>query len=817
MTDPRIDEAAAAVMRQAISETGGMEVFAVGAVANGRVVRAEVVCRGQVDRVNALLDRASHGGVVLHNHPSGDLTPSDADMRLAGMFGEDGVGFVIVDSGVTRANWVVEPPKHKRVAIDPDAVEAVFRERMPAVIEGMRVREAQIEMARRVAQQLNGEGALLVEAGTGTGKSLAYLVPAAMWASANDARVAVSTHTRALQLQLLRSDLPALRKVGLDTSTAVLLGRGNYLCRRRLELATQEQTELPEDWQQPFEELSRWAANTEVGTRAELSFAMPYELWDRVASDSDLTLSVKCPHYDKCCYYTARRQAAAAQVVVVNHALLMADLRLRADIGRGVLPPYDRLILDEAHHLEDVATGAGSRKVTAEAVRRAVRPLVPRKRNPGALARLAKHVSATPSIPEDVQQRVATAASTASAQLEAAAVLAGQNLDDLAGQLDPKSPTLRITGATEDTELWTRTIKPTMSHLASAIERATGAVDKLLDVMEGHALPPQRAQPALDIKRGRRRLGTHALDLRAFLDMGDDPDSCRWIEAARRRGRTPSAAVCSAPVDLSRTLRELLWDSMPSTVCTSATLTVGKTFHFYQSRTGSTDAETLVLPSPFDHFRQTLLGLPRDLPPPNHPDFLRQSAHVILDAIRISGGGAFVLCTSYRAVEAYSAALRAALPDSIPVFSQGTTARTTLLRRFADHHNAVLVGTDSFWEGVSVKGRALRLVVIPRLPFRVPTDPLHQARHERIVLQGKDPFRAYSLPEAALKLRQGFGRLIRSRDDRGVVLILDRRLHERSYGKLLVSSLPPAQRLNARWQRVREEVQAFFDKGASRG
>jgi ATP-dependent DNA helicase DinG len=810
VADSRIDPGAAEVIRQAIEETGGMEVFAVGHVRDGRVVRAEVVCRGQPDRVTALLDRASHGGVVIHNHPSGVLMPSDADMRLASMFGEDGVGFVIVDSPVQRANWVVEPPSRKRVDLDEDAVAAIFEEVLPSRFPGLQVRPRQVEMARHVARCLNAGGPLLVEAGTGTGKSLAYLVPAAMWAAANEDRVVISTHTRALQMQLLRSDLPALERAGLEARTAVLLGRGNYLCRRRLDLAVDDQDQLPDAERQAFSDLRAWAESTQTGTRAELAFPMPPELWDRVASDSDLTLSVRCPHYDRCCYYNARRNAAAASVVVVNHALLLADLSLRAEAGRGVLPAYSRLVLDEAHHLEEVATGAGTRRVTGEAVVRAVRPMLPRKKRIGALSRLSKHVGSERSIPEDVADKVSSRAARCAAELDMAATVARQVMLDIAGDLDPKAPAVRITPDVEQTPLWRTTVAPTTKHLATVLETAVGGLEALEDLLEGYRLAPAKMQPMLDIARARRRLGTHATDLRAFLDLGDDPDRCRWVEAIRRRNREPSAAVCVAPIDLAATLDALLWSAVDATVCTSATLTVGQSFAFFQTRTGCLEPETAMIPSPFDHFQQCLLGLPRDLPPPNDPAFLDASARVVVEAVRASGGGAFVLCTSYKAVDAYGRALRQALPSHVPVLTQGTTARTTLLERFRDHANAVLVGTDSFWEGVSVKGRALRLVIIPRLPFRVPTDPLHQARHERILRRGNDPFRAYSLPEAALKLRQGFGRLIRSRDDRGVVLILDRRLHERSYGRVLLASLPPARRLSAPWRRVRDEVEGFF-------
>ncbi len=802
----RIAFEAAEVIRAAIRETGGMEVFAIGDVRGETVVSAEVVCRGQTDRVNALIGRPRHGQVVLHNHPSGDLTPSSADMQLAGRYGEDGVGFVIVDSEVSRSNWVVEPPRHEHQPLEPQEIEQFFREVLPRI--GLEVREPQVQMAHDVAASISDGRPVAIEAGTGTGKSLAYLVPAALWAVKNDTKVVIATHTRALQVQLQQSDLPILARAGLEVRTAVLVGRSNYLCKRRLELSISEQEELPQDQQEDLVALRNWAESTKAGVRSELAFNVHRDVWDRVSSDSDLSLKVRCPHYETCHFYTARRNAAGAHVVVVNHALLLADLSLRAEIGRGVLPTFDRVILDEAHHLEEVATGAGTRRVTAEAVHRAITPRIGRRKRPGALARLTKSLAGA-DLPGDVVDSVGRVATEAAALLEGVDAAVGGQLDGLAGTLDPQQPTQRITPATEESAEWKNEIVPTLSHAAQAIEEAVGLLDGIHEALGDHRLPPAKAQPLLDVDRAMRRLDGHAYTLRAFIAGADDAE-CRWLEVSRRRNRAPSAAVCIAPIDLAKVLQRILWEPLGGSVCTSATLTVGGSFAFWQDRVGNKVAQTRMLPSPFDHFNQALLGLPRDLPQPNHPDYLHRAAQVVVEAVRIAGGGAFVLCTSYRAVEAFATALRAAMPAHMPVLAQGTAARSALLGRFKQHRSAVLVGTDSFWEGVSVKGDALRLVIVPRLPFRVPTEPLRQARHERLVNLGRDPFRAYSLPEAALKLRQGYGRLIRAASDRGVVLLLDRRLHERSYGRVLLAALPPARRIAASWERVAHEMKRFY-------
>ncbi len=802
----RFTPAAAAELRAAIRDAQGVEVFAIGDVVDGEVKALTVTCRGQMDRVIALLDRPRAGQVVIHNHPSGELTPSHADLELGHLYGEDGVGMVIVDSAVTRSNWVVEPHAPKPVPIDREAIVRFFEEGLKARIPDAEPRAAQLAMALDVATCLDEERPLAVEAGTGTGKSLAYLVPAALWAVANDGKVVISTYTKALQAQLEAKDLPLLAELGLDLRYAVLQGRTNYLCKRRLGLALDDAN----DEDRPFlEQLAAWESTSADGSRGDLPDGVPGGLWERVESDTDLTLSLRCTHYQTCHYYQARRRAAAAHLVVVNHALLLADLALRDAGAQGVLPKYRRVILDEAHHLEDAATGATSARVTLQAIRRAVAPLLGRRGRPGALERVvAEHAKAGSALPPEAWGELERHAAAAKEDVGLLRAEAGAVLEELASSaLDAHGHPRRVRQEDEDTPWWTDLVRPVAARLASRLEEASGALDRVLIPFDDLPLPSGRAQGVLDARRSRRRLLGHAAVIRAFLEEVDN--RCRWIEPDRSRGDVHAAFVV-APIDLDRVLRAMLWEPLPGAAATSATLAVGGKFEPWLHRVGLRDATTVVHPSPFDHASQALLGLPRDLPVPDAPEFLEATGRVILAAIRHSGGGAFVLCTSYDAVRAYAGFLSRALPAAIPVFMQDGAGRNALLRRFREHPNAVLVGTDSFWEGVSVKGPGLRLVIIPRLPFRVPTDPLQQARHERIQQHGGDPFRAYTLPQAILKLRQGYGRLIRHRDDRGVVLLLDRRLHDRPYGRIILGALPPARRIVGPWQRVSEEVAAFY-------
>jgi ATP-dependent DNA helicase DinG len=806
----RATEAAADALRRAIREAGGVEVFAIGDVQDGVITDVTVTCRGREDRVNALLDRPQSGQVVIHNHPSGDLRPSGADMQLAGAYGENGVGFVIVDSEVGRDNWVVEPYKKVIHVVSDEEVEAFFDEALPRVVPGWETRTPQRRMALAVNRFLQDNTPLICEAGTGTGKSLAYLVPAAMWAMKNEAKVVVSTHTRALQAQLLASDLRLLSSAGLEVRAKVLEGRGNYLCKRRLELARDDQSSFEGEAKDAFEDLLAWSGVTQTGSRSDFPHSLPPSVWDRVSSDTDLSLKTKCSFYGSCHFYQARREAAQAHLVVVNHSLLLMDLHLRAEIGRGILPKYDRVILDEAQHLEDVATQVGSARVTALAVRRALRPLLSGRHGPGALGRLAKQVASHRDAPASVAERVARVAADVAPELETLSKAAEHVFDGLVEVMDPSSPARRVDDAWRADPEWSASVKPPLAHLAQNIEAGAAQLETALQPLDDHPLPEREAQSVLDVRRAIRRLTGHAATIRTFLEA-DDPDQCRWLETVRRRGKSPSAAVCAASIDVAPTLARLLWQVLPGTVATSATLSVDGDFTFWKHRVGLYKAEEMVVPSPFSYFDQCLLGLPRDLPPPGAPRYDHASADAVVASVLTSRGGAFVLCTSYRAVQLYATALRSTVPRTTLVLAQGDAPRGLLLERFRKHRNAVLVGTDSFWEGVSVKGDALRLVVIPRLPFRVPTDPLQLARYERIENRGGNAFRSLALPRAVLKMRQGFGRLVRSTSDRGAVVVLDSRILDKWYGRAFISALPNARRLVAPWPRIIDELRAFYD------
>ena len=762
-------------MRRAIADAGGIEVFCVGTLdEDGRIASIEVHARGNEGAVNALVSRARAGQVVIHNHPSGDVRASAPDMTLAGDFGENGVGFVIVANDVSKAQWVVEPATKKVIRIDPAEVVAVFVERLPAAFPGWEPRPGQVEMALAVAAAFDDGGVVALEAGTGTGKSLGYLVPAVLWAVANDGKVVVSTYTRTLQAQLAGDDLPALARV-IPHRSAVLKGRNNYLCRRKLQVAAAEKHEgvVP---------IAHWAQSSLTGDFSELGFEVDDTLIDRVESDSDQTLRARCPHFNQCFYYEARRRAAAAHVVVVNHALLLRDLATKAESnGRGVLPAFDRVVLDEAHHLEEAATRAGDCRLSALGVQRAALGVLPSRRAPGALDRLAFRFGPV--------RGLAPVAALAVVQAKDSAEIGFAGLEDhpLVGK--------RIRGAPPDAAFF--------STLVQELESAAAALGAVEAALAEESIPTGEMQPVLDVQRTRRRFQEQAATAAQFLAEAED--RVRFLDQGKR-----GASAALAPLDITTFVRKHLREGTFATVLTSATLAVNGSPDPWLRRVGLEGATFRQFSSPFDYARQAILALPKDLPSPSDPDFLGAVSVQIVAAIEASRGGAFVLCTSHDAVRNIAARVEAAVGGRYAVLRQGKGRREQILARFRDDRGSILVGTDSFWEGISVKGDGLRLVVIPRLPFRVPTEPVAEARYERLVAQGVDPFRGWSLPEAVLRLRQGFGRLVRTQTDRGAVVILDRRVHEMWYGRVFLNSLPAARRVVGPSRMVMEQLTAFY-------
>lgn len=798
---------------EAIAEAEGNEVFFVGSPGeDGRVDAIEVHCRGNAGAVPALKQVGRFGEAVIHNHPSGRLVPSEPDLALASHYGQEGVGFFIVNNDADAIYVVVERPKEGPGPIELDGVSSAFLEGLPRILRGHEPRAQQIDMARTVAQGQNEGRVTVVEAGTGTGKSLAYLIPSAMRALANGERIAIATRTRHLQHQLLHADVPLVRQLLPELQVAILKGRGNYLCRRKLEDRLKEAD--PDAAERHFLlQVRDWVDVTRHGDLDDLPFVPDRELWELVQSNSEHTLRVRCPHYDECFYYRSRRRAAQANIVIANHHLLMADLSLRAEgVATGLLPRYEHLVLDEAHHLEDVATEFSGQSVTTLGLLRhlgRIRPV--RGRRKGLAVRLRMAVEDLDAS-DDKDDAVAsldrllehTEACRATLRLQIEDIAfnlleASGRSSDPQPENDPRRkrrpPVLyRLTDDLEQKDpVLHRILSERVDALARALSDVAKEIESVVDALETLPERFRRAhlQTRMDLTSVSRRLVDATGALGALLKP--DGNRVRWVEVRFGNDDMPDPRFMVRPIEAADVVKGLVLPGAKSITLTSATLSVAGSFDHYVTRNGLDAAKSLhtqAIPSPFDYPRQVWVGVPSDMPEPRDRGYEGAVVEAVTEAIRIAGGRTFVLFTSYRMLHRVADRVGRALGGRFSILRQGDLPRERLLEVFKARQRCALFGTDSFWEGVDVRGEALSCVILPRLPFRVPSEPVQVARAEKIEARGGSAFSDLSVPQAVLKFRQGFGRLVRHRSDRGVVLVLDARIIRKGYGRSFVRSLP---------------------------
>ncbi|AHG90518.1 helicase c2 [Gemmatirosa kalamazoonensis] len=847
-TDARLSRPAAAAIRAAIRLAGGREVCFVCKVdEEGTVASARVVARGDVRSVLALPGFAERGEMLVHNHPSGLLEPSNADLEVAARVHGNGVGFGIVDNDATELYVVVEVPPAKTTAdIDPDSVDATLGPDGPIARRMRRYedRPSQRAMASEIARLYNDGGVGLLEAGTGVGKSLGYLVPALRWAAANGERTIVSTNTINLQEQLVGKDLPFLAESLTDQKVrfALLKGWRNYLCLLRLEQARGGGPALLEEGMaRELGVLEQWAERTSDGSVSDLPTPPRPEVWDEVSAEPDLCQRMKCPHFDRCFLFKARQKAAQADIIVVNHHLLLSDVAVRRVQQNwedaAVLPAYKRLVVDEGHHLEDAAAAHLGASVTRRSLQRLFARLDRKGKGLlGALiAKLAEKSDLLSTASLDlVQARLVPAAHASRDKADLLFDLLHAYLEQAA------QPVVRLTDAFAQDPVWDAGLRAALDDLLGEIELLHEGLRLVRERLESDEKRLEALAPLLgELRAVARRLQTAGDGLvRALRPADGTPPSVRWIEL---RGKERNVVVTSVPLDLAPILREDLFKRVQTAVITSATLATRPgtrdsgpgtrmrspgpesrvpspdAFRFLSDRLGLTAPEfepaTAIYPSPFEYPRQALLVVPSDTPAPNvdaSAHFLHVVRHV-LDVATASDGGMFVLFTSHRELMRAAAELRARGADRRwPLLVHGEDTRDALLNRFRESGRALLVGTASFWEGVDVPGDALRALVIAKLPFRVPSEPVTAAQCEAIEARGGDSFREYMLPHASLRLKQGFGRLIRTGVDRGVVVISDVRLVSKGYGRDLLDALPPARRVLAPWARARADVESFY-------
>jgi ATP-dependent DNA helicase DinG len=618
-------------------------------------------------------------------------------------------------------------------------------------------RPQQTQMAAEVDRTMQQGGVLCVEAGTGVGKSFAYLVPAVAAAAERGERVVIATHTIALQEQLLGKDVPFLTGIlPAEFSVVLAKGRGNFLCQRRMWMGHRGGAELFDtgSHEAQLRRIMDWSETTTEGSRQDLDFTPDNAVWSRVNAEAGNCLGRACDHYEKCFYQAGKRRIQNAQIIVANHHFLFADMALRR-AGWQLLPKFDHLVLDEAHAVEDVASEYLGMRVSRAQVHYVLRQLATPQ---------GKGLLPAVGAPQAALERVADA------RFEA-----DQFFDDVAHwyrRNDPPNHRLRT---------------PDLFHLTLA-ERLDAVGDEVIALSEAE----EEKEKALELKSRGERCAGLAEELRAIVRMANE-GHVYWVEEDGDNGR--NLALVSAPVDVSSDLHTHLWSQLKSATLTSATLSAGGAggFAHLASRLGIREPSTLLLGSPFRYREQARLIADSTLPDPREGDAYEDALpDAVLRHVRRTKGHAFVLFTSYSSLDrCHAACVNALRSEGYTVLKQGDgLPRGRMLEEFRAAGSAVLFGTDSFWEGVDVPGDALQNVIITRLPFAVPTHPLQEARTQAIKDRGGDAFREYSLPQAILKFKQGFGRLIRTATDTGIVVVLDKRLVKMRYGRQFIDALP---------------------------
>ncbi len=697
---------------------------------------------------------------------------------------------------------------------------------MAELLADYEYRPQQIEMVQEVCQAFNRGRHLVVEAGTGVGKSFAYLAPAIFWAVMNKEKVVVSTNTKNLQEQLYYKDIPLLKQaIPLPFRSVLLKGRDNYLCLRKWQLLRQEAGHLlTSEERKTLAALLVWLTESESGDKAELSLPLPTGMWSKLSADAQSCLGRrKCP-WGRLCYVTnVREKAEMAHIIIINHSLLFTDL----DTENSVLPRYEHLIIDEAHNIEAVATEHLGKEINNFELLNLLNSLYKRDRNLGEVGYLVdlryRLRTSGEEIPKEKEDIIEDAIESSINMISPIKSITGDFFEiclkflrkynkrdseygikfrlDKKRRRDPDWETVVTNGEKLIFEL-------------GELAKSLGRLGNELIALEKYEIPEYEGL-LQDLEALATEIHAVADDLQFILD-GESEDFVFWIETRKLRDGGVLCELRAAPIEVGPSLYELIFNPTRTVICTSATLAVGDDFSYMKSRLGLDllprgRVEDLALGSPFNYRKQVLMGLPMDIPRPNDHQFTKVISDFLVDLLTATEGKGLILFTSYQMMNSVYERIRPSLEErGIPTLLQGTFARRNLTAQFREDINSVLFGTSSFWEGVDIPGEALQCLVIAKLPFAVPTDPIIQARSEALQRRGLDAFSNYTVPQAVIKFKQGFGRLIRNKTDIGVVIILDNRVLTKSYGMKFMGALPPCQRASGRGADIVRKVDQWM-------
>jgi len=796
-----------------IMEAGGNEVFFTGQIdENGIVTSVKVGSRGAEHEVPVNFTDVRTSSVLIHNHPSGNLTPSQADLNVAEEAAQNAQGFFIVNNNVNDIYVVVEPVKAKNVIkINQDDAAALISNggALSKFSDNFEERKGQIELLKSISQAFNENRIGIFEAGTGVGKSYAYLIPAFYWALENKERVIISTGTINLQQQLCEKDIPAVERItGKKINYILMKGRQNYVCKRRLNDAASI-LDLFEEESDELKKLAEWAAVTETGDKSDLSFMPSENVWTKVNSESDACMGMRCPYHNECFVMKIRKEAAGANLIVVNHHLLFADIESRLG-GAGyedaaVLPPYHHIIFDEAHGIENAATSFFSQSVTRFKINKLINQMYRHRKNSetGHLCSLAILSSNEEKAGDayDVVNRIKNDL---------------LNLEIASRDLLGNDYTKRLYDGTA------RDFGPAIVSVSQLSQDLGEFADIIRVVMEGVDNDDKDVPFYWESKIILRRLDDIVLILKNFCQWDEKRDSVFWIQQKKlppdmvKDGDPQYVVFNQTPLDISALMNEGVYEPMSSVICTSATLKTGRDFKYWAGRSGIhfVERERVLcreFMSPFPYKTNMLFAVPSDAPLPEKMEYQQWVEMALPRLITAAKGRTLVLFTSYESLKSAHKTVVASMRGfGGRIMRQGEDDNSKLLESFRKENESVLFATDSFWQGVDIPGESLSQVIIVKLPFTVPNDPVFVARSEAIEKRGGNSFMELSVPEAVIKYRQGIGRLIRTGSDKGVVIVLDRRIYEKRYGSIFTASMPDCEKLYIPLQEITEKVSNFI-------
>ena len=792
-------------MRLEISESGGNEVFFRGIPdGEGIVSEVEVIARGNSSSVAALLNMMRKNEVIIHNHPSGVLIPSDEDVSISSMYGEVGGASYIVNNAVDDIYVIV--PLKEFIKID---VDEYFGENgaIHKNFGKFEVRREQYEMDKFIENSMNENKKLIVEAGTGTGKTIAYLLPTLLYAIENNLKVIVSTNTINLQEQLINKDIPLLKKIiDEDFNYQIVKGRGNYLCKRKLYNidVTEKETDTEEEKTEKniIRNLIDWDKNvTKTGDRNELKYEISGSIWEKVNSEADMCKGVKCPYYSKCHFFSARKNVADAMLLIVNHHMFFADLAIRNQTGfytnYSILPNYDIVVFDEAHNIEDTARNYFTFETSKISFGRLMGNIYNRRvvnsSNGGAIVRLMTYLNE--SLSSEEYEKVDELKEDAIAELNIFYDKGIDIFDKLIYLFSENNNNREIKIKIDKQKMQSNKAFREVMEINSQFKESYGnlviRINKFLNTVSNYNLEDKEGF-LFEFSRYYERLKQYYKKFEFILE-GKEEGYVYWANVTTVR---PNVKLYATPFDISDELNDNLFTKMDRMIFTSATLAVDNKFDYYKKSIGlmkekRRKIDERIVKSPFDYEKQMKVYIPEDALDPTNIEFMRDLTGFIEEAIRSTKGHCFLLFTSYSALNFLYNQLKSRFSEKeYTLIKQNDFPRHEMIEIFKNSKNPILFGTDSFWEGVDVQGEQLKSVIITKLPFKVPNDPVTEAIIENIRKNGQNPFNDYQVPQAVIKFKQGVGRLIRSKTDSGNIIILDNRIIKKMYGKKFLTVLP---------------------------